>query len=233
MNHSPLKTTTTRKSLKPSHMTGYLTGAVGTAALLNAAQADAAVTAVNFGFGSVINMSSGNFGYAGTPVNGVSTGSYGRIFAFGRNNGSGTSVGLGGFGMGGLYSDSNRRAAFFNDGTVIGGGANGSASNVGYFYKFNGYPNYSIDSLKSFTTYQTNQNIAFRTNANNFGWANVSWDAGSKALTVNSAYVNSTAGDTITVGDTGVSAAPEPSRALLALAGLAGVALRRRRKQAA
>ena len=67
--------------------------------------------------------------------------------------------------------------------------------------------------------------------APNWGWANVSWNASAKALTINSAYVESVAGTPITVGNIG--AVPEPSRALLALAGFGAVALRRRRKQAA
>jgi MYXO-CTERM domain-containing protein len=59
----------------------------------------------------------------------------------------------------------------------------------------------------------------------------VSWDATAKALTINSAYVESVANTPITVGDIG--AVPEPSSALLALAGVGAAALRRRRKQAA
>ena len=83
----------------------------------------------------------------------------------------------------------------------------------------------------TFTTNELNKNIGFQTSTGNWGWANVSWNASAKALTFHSAYVESVAGNTITVGNIG--AVPEPSRALLALAGLGAAALRRRRKQAA
>jgi MYXO-CTERM domain-containing protein len=49
-------------------------------------------------------------------------------------------------------------------------------------------------------------------------------------LTVNGAFVESVAGNSITINESLLAPAPEPSRALLALAGLGGVALRRRRK---
>ena len=84
-----------------------------------------------------------------------------------------------------------------------------------------------------YDTDQLNKNIAFRTGSDNLGYANVSWFVDSKSLVINSAYLETVIDAPITVGDTGVSAAPEPSRALLALVGLGGVALRRRRKQAA
>ena len=196
-------------SLKPSQqLVGYLAGAVGTAVLLNAAQADAAVTAVSFGFGSTLSFSNGSFGYAGTTV-----GSYGTFWAFGQPFG----VMLGGYGQGGVYSDYNHRAVFLPFGTVIGTGLNGTPQ-TSFFYD-----NRSV--YHTFSTNQSNLTIGFETTSNNFGWANVSWDATNKALTINSAFVESTVGAPITI--------PEPSRALLALAGLGGVALRRRRKRAA
>ncbi len=48
-------------------------------------------------------------------------------------------------------------------------------------------------------------------------------------MDINEAWGESVPNTPITIS---VAAAPEPSRALLALAGLGGVALRRRRKQA-
>jgi hypothetical protein len=89
----------------------------------------------------------------------------------------------------------------------------------------------SNNSSRDLTADQLNQNLGFQTTTGHWGWANVSWDETAKALTFHQAYVESIAGNSITVGDIG--AVPEPSRALLALAGLGGVALRRRRKQVA
>ena len=116
-------------------------------------------------------------------------------------------------------------ASFFASGTVICNDLN-SALGIGYLRSStNGNSIYSIPFD------QLNKNFGFKTSTNNWGWVNVSWDATAKALTFNSAYIESVAGNTITVGDIG--AVPEPSRALLALAGLGAAAPRRRRKQAA
>jgi MYXO-CTERM domain-containing protein len=113
---------------------------------------------------------------------------------------------------------SDGRVAFFNEGVVIGGGGNG---NTGFAWlQENNNP--SLD----FTSDQLNKNIGFKTSTGNWGWANVSWTEASKTLAINYAFVESVPGNSITI-------TPEPSRALLALAGLGGVALRRRRKQAA
>jgi hypothetical protein len=114
------------------------------------------------------------------------------------------------------------KATFLADGTVVGGGGYGELG-MAYFTAIRGY--------LQFNSNQLNKNLGFQTTTGNWGWANVSWDATAKALTFHSAYVESVAGNTITVGDIG--AVPEPSRALLALAGLGAAALRRRRKQAA
>jgi hypothetical protein len=117
---------------------------------------------------------------------------------------------------------------FFANDVIIGAGASGSLGEGFFYHRY--IPSFNIAS-------QLNKNIGFmatirgKTPMHHFGWANVSWDATAKALTFNSAYVESVAGNTITVGDIG--AVPEPSRALLALAGLGAAALRRRRKQAA
>jgi|GEM_PF-795946 len=237
INH--MKPATTRFHSRPvpsSSLAGYLTGVVGGSLLLAAPQAEASVTAITFGFGSVLDASDGSsYSISTTPSFGTmsawatydvdmmmggpgvttlrfGTETYqysGRVYQQGAGNYSGYGIGL---------------ASFLADGTVIGNGGNGVLG-MAYFA--------SPQPARDVTTDQLNQNIGFQTSAGNWGWANVSWDATAKALTFNSAYVESVAGQSITVGDTGVSAAPEPSRALLALAGMAGVALRRRRKRVA
>jgi MYXO-CTERM domain-containing protein len=213
-------------TVKSSHFAGYITGTLGAASFLTASQADASVTAVTFGFGSSFsNATYPGFTYFGVFVSGSSK-YYGSI----AGGTSSSYLTLGGqYTVDGVYHNHSVSSAagltsFFTDGTPIGGGGNGGFG-TGYFQSSNPLANFSTDQL--------NKNIGFRTDSGNYGWANVSWDATSKALTVNSAYVESVAGAPIAVGDTGVSAAPEPSRALLALTGLAGVALRRRRRQAA
>jgi hypothetical protein len=111
------------------------------------------------------------------------------------------------------------------NGTVVGGGANGIMGN-GFFFALDP----SRPSQAQHSSDQLNKLIGFVTDEVHFGWADVSWDATAKALTFHSAYVESVQGNTITVGDIG--AVPEPSRVLLALAGLGAATLRRRRKQA-
>lgn len=196
-------------------MAGYLAGAAGTAALLGAPQAEAAVTAVTFSFGTELNVADGpghnfvNGGSFGTIYSAISS----FYFYFGQFGGGSQVYRTAGF---------NGRAVFFSGGTIIGGGGNG-ALGAAFFQEY--------DPSLDFTSDQLNKNIAFKTSTNNWGWANVDWIEATKTLEINSAYVESIAGNTITVGDVG--AVPEPSRALLALAGFGAVTLRRRRKQAA
>jgi len=209
-------------SLQTLPLAVYLTGAVGSTFLVSAPQAEAAVTSVTFGFGSVLENTDsigifpttpnlGGLFAAGVPLGGVTAILVGNIPSYYSrlyHNGEGDS--------------SYGTARFFASGTVIGNGLNGPLGG-GYFS--------SPQAQVTIPSDQLNKNIGFHTSTNNFGWANVSWDATAKALTFHSAYVESVAGNTITVGDIG--AVPEPSRALLALAGLGAAALRRRRKQAA
>ena len=207
-----------KHTVKAPQITSYLAGAVGTAALLSAPQAEAAVTAVTFGFGSELTAADGR--------NNAST--VGPGFGYLRSYGATRYLSLGG-NSGGVYENSSFLTThglpqFFDPGTVIGAGGHG---NLGFAY-------FQADNLSALNlaTDQIDKNIAFITGVgNNWGWANVSWDATAKTLAINSAYVESIPGVAITVGDIG--AVPEPSRALLALAGVAGVALRRRRKHAA
>jgi MYXO-CTERM domain-containing protein len=194
---------------------------VGTAALIGAPQAEAAVTAVTFGFGTEFNAADGSNLYwtvgpgFGTLGGSASTGN----LRLGLHPGTG----LGSVYHNAAYGFSTGLARFFANNTIIGAAGNGAR---GYAYFQADY-----NPLVDFTSDQLNQNIGFRTSTNNWGWANVSWTEATKTLAINSAYVESVANTNITVGDVG--AVPEPSRALLALAGLGGVALRRRRKQVA
>lgn len=199
-------------------LAAYLTGAVGSTFLISAPQAEAAVTSVTFGFGSVLDSSDGVNTSPTTPGLGILLGvgdSYIRVGSpFNPAHGfvyHDLSAGI--------YSGIPR---FFASGTVIGTGSNGGYG-AGYFFNDN-------DSSLSIPTDQLNKNIGFKTGTSNWGWANVSWNATAKALTINSAYVESVPNTPITIS---VAAVPEPSRALLALAGIGAVALRRRRKQAA
>jgi hypothetical protein len=191
-------------SVHPAPLATYLAGAVGSTLLLAAPQAEAAVTAVDFGFGPVLSAASGYTNYT-TPT----TPNLGTIFADANifsdwMMGTQTTVRLGGqfsgWNQGTFYQQrsSYGAATFLADGAVVGGGGNGNLG-MAYFAAQRSFLNIDSDQL--------NKNLGFQTSTGNWGWANVSWDATAKALTFNSAYVES-------------------------LAGLAGVALRRRRKQA-
>jgi MYXO-CTERM domain-containing protein len=193
-------------------LAAYLTGAVGSSFLVSTPQAEAAVTSVTFPV-SVLNQSSG-------LVSGTTSPNLGIVYMIGQPSAIAIAYAY----HNAEFKSFQGSAKFFANGTTLGAGAGGSI--VGYAMFFYNGTDASLNLAS-----QENKNIGFKTLSNNFGWANVSWDASAKALTFNSAYVESVAGNTITVGDVG--AVPEPSRALLALAGFGAVALRRRRKQAA
>ncbi len=200
-------------------LAAYLTGAVGSTFLISAPQAEAAVTSVTFGFGSVLDISDGINTSPTTPDLGILLGvgnSYIRRLGSPSNPAHGFVYHNR---SGDIYSGI---PSFFASGTVIGTGSNGGYG-AGFFSN-------DYEPRLSIPTDQLNKNIGFKTSTGNWGWANVSWNATAKGLTINSAYVESVPNTPITIS---VAAVPEPSRALLALAGFGAVALRRRRKQAA
>ena len=225
---------TTPETLLTRKLAGYLAGAAGTAAMLAAPQTEAAVTAVTFAFGPVFNAAD-DVGGNGTyfAVNNVPGDYLGYLQGWANAN----FLLLGGTPsptnyVGAVYQNKSYDAnfglpVFFANGTVIGTGLNlGPGGGLGYAVFQDTNP------LTDFTSDQLNKNIAFQTHNGNWGWANVSWDETLKSLTINEAWVESTPLAPITI-NAAPAAAPEPSRALLVLAGLAGATLRRRRKQAA
>lgn len=224
-HHKPMKSTTAPVSCQPLTLATYLTGLVGGSFLIAAPQAEAAVTAVTFGFGSEYTSTDGsNNTWSVDPGQGTLIG-YANASATHLWLGYNPASRYGSVYHNGSFSGLRGLPTFFANGTVIGLGGNGS---IGLAY----FQNSMNPSRGDFTSDQLNKNIAFITSTHKWGWANVSWTEATSTLVINSAYVESIANAPITVGDTGISAAPEPSRALLALAGLGGVALRRRRKQA-
>jgi len=204
-------------SAQRTPLAAYLSGAIGTTALFAVPQAEAAVTAVTFGFGSVLDSTAGSNYFAVTQVGGGTT--FGNFHA--RSDGGGGNVSLGGANSP-TYNNAHYpnfgTLSFFNSGTVIGSGLNHSAPS-GYILG-GGYLTFPGFAALTLSSDQLNKNIGFETTTGNWGWANVSWHASSQTLNINSAYVDSVAGNSITVGS--VTSAPEPSRALLALAGLGG-----------
>lgn len=199
-------------------MAAYLAGAAGTAAMLGAPQAEAAVTAVSFEFGPTLTTSDGvnqNSAVVGGSFGNIAWGGYGAQSYIGSSGSSGK-----------FYHNPTQlphaigSAKFLAASTVVGAGGNGTLGRAVFSSTY--------EPQNAYTTDQLDKYVGFRTSTNHYGWANVSWVASTKVLTINSAFVESVAGNSITI-----SPVPEPSRALLALAGLSGMALRRRRKQTA
>ena len=215
-------------SLHPMPLAAYLTGAVGSSFLVSAPQAEAAVTSVTFDH--VFYAGSG-FGYFNSTPYVGQLGGYagGGFLVLGCGPAGGYVYNQNQFGYMGL---SRGTPTWCAGGFQIGNGTYGALGKCYFSNPYNASLNLSLD--------YPYWNIGFQTKAGNWGWANVSWNNEDKTLTFNMAYVESVPGKIIAVGDhgisagdAGISAAPEPSRALLGLAGLAGVALRRRRKQVA
>lgn len=218
----------TSSSSRPQ-LKNYLTGLVGAASTMGAYQAHGAVTAVTVTSSvPAYQQGLGSYHFAATS-DGTD---FGNLFVMNQNSTfaiGGSFTPQGAIYTSGTLNPSNYGTpTLFSDGTVIGGGANGGSSLLGrgYFRKNSG---------TAFTSDLSYKNIGFKTSSGNYGWANVSWDDthASGHLILDSVYVESVAGVPITIDTSIPGAVPEPSRALLALAGMAGVALRRRRRQVA
>jgi MYXO-CTERM domain-containing protein len=196
-------------------MAGYLVGAVGTAALLGAPQADAAVVVLDVSAFDGIN--------SGLPpgVGGSFTLLGGDMYIY---NGNYLQWGLvadwfgGGFAVSSLSYASPKK---FLLGNTVDASAlfTGRASDTVFKY---------VSSAQ--TAWDSGSYLGFLSTGGNYGWINVTWDPAINTFNVISGAYESVTGQGITIS---ASAVPEPSRALLALAGLGGIALRRRRKLAA
>ncbi len=193
----------------------YLAGAAGFTAVLAVPQADAAVTAFTFAFGPELTSTDGS-GFS--PIGP----GFGELYSYASIDR--IMLGNGNPALGGVYHNASGTptfgdAEFFAYGTTIGAGGNGHRGSG--FFQFTGIG-------VGFTSDQLNKNIAFRTDTNNWGWANVSWTAATNSLTINSAFVESVPNRPISVG-----AVPEPSVVGLLVLGAFGVVHRRRRQQSA
>jgi MYXO-CTERM domain-containing protein len=231
-------------------LAGYLAGAAGTAAMLGVHEAQAAVvywSPTNWiggaGPGNPVTAGlDGGFtfepltGIVGAavdqytvPISGFTVWNY-------SNSGSGNFVQLLGdtpnptvgpavgydaisnlalstpIGMGSTFGD------YYSDGFV--------------FFDYKNFVGYPWNTGANTTGYV---GLQFKNGANtHYGWARFTYDdLNTGFITIHEFAYENQPGQSILAGDTGSAAVPEPSRALLALAGLCGVALRRRRKQAA
>lgn len=233
---------TTPESLLTRKLAGYLAGVAGTAAMLAAPQAQAAVIYTDnldifapVGFGFTFEPGTGLIGGAvngqTVPTSGFTVWNYGlpytnyiQLTGDAKNPAVGT--------LAGPNAASNLAL-----GTTIGSASvfagSGAYPYFMYFDKSNaaGFPwNTELDGTTGYV------GLKFEMGANtHYGWARFTYDDLTTGnITLHDFAYENVAGQSILAGDTGPAAhVPEPSRALLALAGLCGVALRRRRKQAA
>jgi MYXO-CTERM domain-containing protein len=220
---------TRQRSLKAPQLTGYFAGAVGTAALLGAPQTQAAVvywdptdrvaTPTNQGF---------NFDMlTGVVRTAIARGDYtATSFAVWNFN----SPDYNQITDGRRVVTENWRISNLTLGTTIGSASTFPVvTEPNFDYKGSAsYPwNTELDGTTGFVGLQ------FDDSGTHYGWARFTYDdATTGNITLHDFAYESVAGQSITAG-AGIAAAPEPSRALLALAGFGAVALRRRRKLAA
>ena len=230
---------TSPESLLTRKLAGYLAGVAGTAAVLAAPQAQAAViywdnadifapVGVGFTFEPVTGLIGGAVNGYTTPVGGFTVWNYSANYIQLTGDAKNPAVGT----LAGPNATSNLAL-----GTTIGSASvfagSGPYPYFMYFDKSNaaGFPwNTEADGTTGYV------GLKFEIGVNtHYGWARFTYDDLTTGnITLHDFAYENVAGQSILAGDTGpAAAAPEPSRALLALAGLCGVALRRRRKQAA
>jgi hypothetical protein len=198
-------------------MAGYLAGAVGTVALLGAPQADAAVVVLDVSAFDGINSGVAPGGRGGFALLGGGMKIYNGRNALWGFDADWTG---GGFAISSSWPNSASPKRFLSGITV-------DASSV-----FSVIPTFTTFQYGSYaqTAWDSGSYLGFLSQGGNYGWINVTWDPAINTFNVISGAYESVPGQGITIS---AAAVPEPSRALLALAGLGGVALRRRRKQAA
>jgi hypothetical protein len=216
-------------SLQPLPLAAYLAGAVGSSFLINAPQAEAAVVYwnptdfINSSGYTTFDMVTGEVN-SSAPVSDstfFTITNAGTDYVYIQGNKGGPAVGGNNISKLG-FGFSINNSSTFNDGTW------------NYFDQQN-RPENPWNTEEDGTTGYIGLRFVKLVNfveQIHYGWARITYDdATTGNLTLHDFAYETVAGQGITVGDIG--AVPEPSRALLALAGLGAATLRRRRKQAA
>ena len=239
-NTVPHRPDTTVQFPPTGKLAAYVSGAIGSATFLAAPQAEAAiiywnpsdaVEPVNTGYsasyiGFNFDMLTGAVTASGSETN------TGFLF-YSRHAEHESLRATLSDSFGTVAGPSNYELARLTAGTVIGAASNFAGS---YGYKSfgnHGSSNAQWDTEVDGTTGFVGLRFAIA-GQSHYGWARFNYDdATTGDLTLLDFAYEDVAGQSISAGDIGIAAAPEPSRALLALAGFGAVALRRRRKMAA